>query len=83
MTSRERAVLEAVVDDGDRCNSCNKEVVTWRLAARGLWLEHDGGRSSCRFPCGVNCRHLDCAAVRADLAPRDLKRELESILDHG
>lgn len=80
MTTREHDVLEALVDEGDRCVSCNMASVVWRLAARGPWLEHDGGRASCRFPCSGTCRHLDCADARVRLGERDLRRELEEIL---
>ncbi len=43
MTERQRAILEAVLDDdpGQQCAGCgNADVDDWRLANKGTWLTH-------------------------------------------
>ncbi len=75
MTDRQRAILQAAIDDPDTraCGGCSDGAVTdWRVAQRGTFVTHGSGARRCRMPCVPNtagevCEHLDCIELRVRL----------------
>lgn len=59
------------------CNDCEIGSTLWKPPRKGHYLKHEGGKTSCRFPC-ERCRHLDCLEARANLGEKLAQKKLKA-----